>query len=164
MSVVRDILSTYRSPRSVLERRVGVDRRDDRALVWLISACALIFVAQWPRLAREAWLDPSIDMQARLAGALFAWVMVMPLFFYVLAFGLFLVLKAFGGTAPAFQVRATLFWALLASCPLWLLSGLIGGFIGAGAAFTITSTLSLVAIVGFTWAGLMRSGPNERPA
>ena len=33
-------------------------------------ACALIFVAQWPRLSRAAFLDPSIELNARLAGAL----------------------------------------------------------------------------------------------
>lgn len=154
MSVVRDILATYRAPRTVHKGHFEGERREDKALAWLVSACVLIFVAQWPRLAREAWLAPEIDLQARLAGALFAWVMVMPLFFYVASLVLSLVLKAFGHWASAYHVRTVLFWSLLASVPLWLLSGLIGGFAGAGGVFTLVSTVSLVALVVFVWAGL----------
>jgi hypothetical protein len=33
-------------------------RREDRALAMLIAACLVIFVAQWPRLSREAYLAP----------------------------------------------------------------------------------------------------------
>ncbi len=161
MSVVRDILSMYRAPGDVAARRVGGPRREDRALAYLVSACVLIFVSQWPRLAREAALQPDIEFQARWAGALFAWVMVMPLTLYVYAFFLFMLLRLFGQHMTSYHVRAALFWALLASVPVWLLSGLTAGFVGAGPAYTIISTLSLAAIVVFARAGLRLGAPGE---
>ncbi len=164
MSVVRDILAMYRAPRDVAAHRVGGARREDRALAYLVAACVLIFVSQWPRLAREAALQPDIDLQARLAGALFAWVMVMPLAFYIFAFVLFMILRLFDQGVNAYHVRAALFWALLASVPLWLLSGLTAGFVGMGAAYTIISTLCLAAIVVFARAGLRLGAPNEAGA
>ena len=50
-----------------------------------LTACGLIFVAQLPRLARESWLDPTIGLDARLAGAFFAWMVAMPLLLYAIA-------------------------------------------------------------------------------
>lgn len=154
MSVLPDILRTYRAPRQVLRSRMAGPPREDRALAILMAACGLIFIAQWPRLAREAWIDPSISLDARLAGALFAWIIVMPLVFYALAFVIQVTIRLSGRPATAYQVRMALFWALLTSGPLWLASGLVAGFAGPGAAFTVVSTLGLAALVGFVWAGL----------
>ena len=54
MSVALDILRTFRAPRAVLRKRIASGAREDRALAILMGACLLIFVAQWPRLSREA--------------------------------------------------------------------------------------------------------------
>ena len=154
MSVLADILRTYRAPRQVLRSRMAGPVREDRALAILMAACGLIFIAQWPRLAREAWIDPSISLDARLAGALFAWLIVMPLAFYVLAFVIRMTIRLSGSPATAYQVRMALFWALLSSGPLWLVSGVVAGFAGPGATFTAASTVGLAALVGFVWVGL----------
>ncbi|MDA8584724.1 YIP1 family protein [Rhodobacteraceae bacterium] len=128
--------------------------REDRALVILISACALIFVAQWPRLARESHLDPSIELDALLAGALFAWLMVMPLVFYALSIVLTVVLRISGQRITGFSCRMGLFWAVLASTPLWLFAGLLAGF-APGPGFAIVSTLALATVLVFAGAGLI---------
>ncbi|NNE88006.1 MAG: YIP1 family protein [Silicimonas sp.] len=154
MSVVRDIMRTYRAPREVQARRMSGAPREDRALAVLMGACVLIFVAQWPRLSREAFLDPSIGFDARLAGALFGWIMVMPLVFYALAVITQLILRAFGTAGAGYASRMSLFWALLASTPLWLLTGLTAGFVGPGAGLTITGIAALGAFVIFWMAGL----------
>ncbi|NNE81012.1 MAG: YIP1 family protein [Silicimonas sp.] len=148
-----DILRTYRAPREVQARRGSGRPREDRALVTLMVACALIFVAQWPRLSREAALDPSIALDARLAGALFAWLMIVPLVFYGLAWGLSVVLRAFGQEIDGYRCRMALFWAFLASTPVWLLSGLLAGF-APGPAFGVTSAAALALVVVFTVAGI----------
>ena len=154
MSVVTDILRTYRAPRDVQARRTTGAPREDRALACLMAGCALIFLAQWPRLAREAALDPSITLEARLAGALFAWLMVMPLAFYALALGLALVLRAFRQPVTGYGCRTALFWALLASTPVWLVSGLIAGF-APGPLFGVVSAVALGLFVVFTGAGVL---------
>ena len=154
MSVVRDIVRTYRAPRDVLARRISGPPREDRALAILMGACALIFIAQWPRLSREAFLDPTIAFDARLAGALFGWIMVMPLVFYTVAMVAQFVLHTLGASGRGYASRMALFWALLASTPLWLLAGLIAGFVGPGAGLTITSGAALAAFTLFWMAGL----------
>ena len=154
MSIVLDIFRTYRAPREVQARRMDGPPREDRALAVLLGACALIYVAQWPRFSREAFLDASVSVEARMAGGLFAWLMVMPLVFYALSLALALVARAAGRPISGYACRMALFWGLLASTPLWLLSGLLAGF-APGSGLAIVSSAALLAVVVFTAAGLM---------
>ena len=110
MSVVLDILRTYRAPREVQARRIEGGPREDRALAILLAACGVIFVAQWPRFAREAFLDSSVSLEARMAGGLFGWMIVMPLVFYALSLVLTLVMRATGtsGAGPCLPDGAVL--------------------------------------------------------
>lgn len=155
MSVALDILRTYRAPRDVQGRRMDGPPREDRALAIVMGACFLVFVAQWPRLAREAFLDPSIPLEARMSGALFAWLMVMPLFLYAFSLALQALLAVLGRRTSGFRVRMAIFWALLASCPLWLLSGLMAGFAGGGAGAMLVSALAFAAFALFATFGLV---------
>lgn len=154
MSVIGDIFGTYRAPRRVLARRIGDRAREDRALAVLIGACVLIFVAQWPRLAREAYLDPSIGFDARLAGAMFAWVFIVPLAAYVVSALVRGVFRLAGRPATGYAVRMALFWGLLAAAPMFLLTGLTAGFVGPGAVLTLVGGLAVAALVVFWGAGL----------
>jgi hypothetical protein len=146
MAVSRDIAASYLRPRAVFARLLGQGTREDRALVFLILACALIFVAQWPRLARAAHLDPSVPLQARLGATLLVWVFVVPLVMYALAGLSHGLAQIFGGRGDWFSARLALFWALLVASPLWLLNGLVAGFIGPG---PILDGVGFIALVGF---------------
>ncbi|UZD92134.1 YIP1 family protein [Cognatishimia activa] len=152
MSVTRDILATYRRPKSVALRRQADGPREDRALAVLMSACIVIFVAQWPRLSREAHLEQT-DIMPLIGGALMGWVFMMPLVFYALAFVTQIILKAFGGTT-GYKARMALFWALLACSPIILFQGLIAGFIGPGLLNNIFGFLWVAALLSFWFAGL----------
>lgn len=145
MSVTYDIVSTWRAPRATMRRLLAAGQREDRAIVFLIAACSLIFVAQWPRLARQAYIDDSVPLQALLGGALFGWVFLAPLFFYGLAAFSHLLARMMGGKGTWYGARLALFWALLSVAPLGMLQGLVAGFLGAGAALNIVATLLLVA-------------------
>ena len=114
----------------------------------------MMFVAQWPRLSRLAHEDPSIPLDARLAGALFGWLFVVPLAFYAIAAASHMIARLFGGRASWYEARMALFWALLAASPLWLLTGLVAGFIGQGPAFTLTGSIAGLAFLGIWGAGL----------
>lgn len=161
MSVALDILRTYRAPREVLARRMAVER-EDRAIATLMAACILIFVAQWPRLSREAFLNGT-DFQMNLGATLFAWVFVMPLVLYALAAFTHLVAKVLGGQGTWFRARMALFWALLAAAPLWLLYGLVAGFVGPGSALAGLGILALAAFVVFWGVGLIVAERREVP-
>ncbi len=147
MSVTRDIVRSWRRPREVMRRHLALGRREDRALIFLMVACIIIFVGQWPRLSREAFFDPSMPLDARLGGALFGWLFVAPLAFYVIAALSHMVARLFGGRGSWFGARLALFWSLLAASPLWLLVGLVAGFIGPGVELSVTGAIALLAFL-----------------
>ena len=154
MSITNDIARSYTRPRQVLRRRTAGGAREDRAFAILMVGCVVMFVAQWPGLSRAAFEDPSIPLDARLGGALMGWLFIAPLFFYLLAAITHLAARLFGGQGSGFEARMALFWALLAASPLWLLAGLVAGFIGPGIAFNLTGLVAGVAFLGIWTAGL----------
>ena len=162
MSITRDIARTYRAPREVLRRRVSGPPREDRALAILMGACVLMFVEQWPFQARLAYENPDVPLDMRLGGALMGWVFLAPLAFYVLAAVSHLVARVLGGQARWFDARMALFWALLASTPLWLLNGLVAGFVGPGPGQTIVGAAALLAFLVFWGAGLWDVETGQR--
>lgn len=147
MALSSDILRSYRSPRVVLRELVARDRREARALFYLLLACALVFVAQWPRLAREAHLSDAIPLQGLMAGALFGWLFIAPLFLYGIGALLGLVLRVAQPGADGFAVRLALFWALLAVSPLVLLQGALAALTGPGALALLTG-LAVLGVFG----------------
>ena len=149
MAVTTDIAAMYRRPRPVVARLLDMGPREDRALVFLMLFCALGFVAQLPRLSREAYLQEQ-ELNMLMGGALLGWVFLAPLMFYGIAALSHLVAKIFGAKGQWYGARIALFWALLASAPLMLLHGLVAGFIGPGAAQTLVGVLWL-AVLGWFW-------------
>lgn len=156
MSVSRDILRTYVAPREVLARRMA-EQREDRAIAVLMSACVMVFVSQWPRLARDAHLNPEIPLQGQMAAALFAWVFFMPLVLYGIAAVSHILARLVGGQGTWFRARLALFWALLAASPLWLFHGLVAGFVGPGTSLRLVGLLAFAAFVVFWAAGLIEA-------
>ena len=155
MAITADLIRSWRAPRKVLRQQLAAGPREDRALVYLITACLLIFVAQMPRLARQAHLSDEIPLQALLTGALLGWLFMAPLFFYALAAVSHVVARGFGGAGGWFGARLALFWALLAASPLWLLHGLVAGFIGPGAALSAVSGC-LAVLLFYIWLSGLR--------
>lgn len=159
MSVARDILRSYRAPGEVIAGHLRAPRREERALAMLIVACALIFVAQWPRLAREA-ATTDMPFEVLFGGALMAWIFIAPLLLYGLAALSHLLARAFGGQGDWVGARLALFWALLATAPLWLLWGLVAGFIGPGTIRDVAGLALLSAFAAIWGTGLAAA---ERP-
>lgn len=157
MAVSSDIVRTYRAPRQVVRDLLSRGRREDRALAFLMVACLLLFVAQWPRLSREAFLAPEIPLEARMGGALMGWIFVAPLLAYGLAALTRLVAALLGGQGSFYSARLALFWSLLAATPLFLLNGLVAGFVGPGPGLTATGILSLVVFLGFWGLALVET-------
>ncbi|KGM47706.1 YIP1 family protein [Pseudooceanicola atlanticus] len=154
MSVLADIAATYRGPVPVLGRRLAGGQREDRALAILMAGCVVLYIAQWPRLAREAHLsDAPLDML--LGGSLLAVVFIVPLVLYALAGVSHLIGRMLGGQGTYHAARMALFWALLASGPVFLLNGLMQGFAGETAQSQVTGLLALGIFLWFWLAGLM---------
>jgi hypothetical protein len=160
MPVSTDILESYRRPRAVFRRKLAGGVHEGRALATLIGACLLIFVAQWPGLARDAFVNPAIPLDARMGGALLGTLFLLPPMAYALAALSHLVARLFGGAGSYFSARLALFWALLAVSPLMLLQGLVRGFIGPGPALTLVGLAVLAAFLTLWITSLIES---ERP-
>jgi hypothetical protein len=160
MAISTDIVATWRGPGRVMRKLLSMGRREDRAIAILIAACFIIFIAQWPRLSRDAFLDPSVPLDARIGGALFGWMFWAPLLAYVLAALSHIVARVFGGRGSWYSSRLALFWALLSTTPAWLLHGLIAGFIGPGPALQGVGLIVLIAFLTI-WSFALREAERE---
>ena len=148
MSVLHDMVQSYRNPRAVFRRRVGDGPREDRALAVLMFACALVFAAQMPRLARQAH-ETGEELNMLLGATLLGWLFIMPLVLYALGTVSHVIARIFGGKGSSYTARFALFWALLCAAPIWLLWGLVAGFIGPGVQLSLVGLLALVVFVLF---------------
>ena len=154
MAITRNIRATYTGPGRVVSGLLAAGQREDRALAYLMAGCLVVFVAQLPRLAREAHMTGG-DLNMMMGGALMGWVLIAPLALYVIAGMTFLIGKLFRGQGTAFGARLALFWALLASSPLMLLNGLVAGFIGPGLELQVVGFLWFAFFLWFWLAGFM---------
>ncbi|WP_370157359.1 MULTISPECIES: YIP1 family protein [Salipiger] len=160
MSLSREILATYRGPGKVVARLLSQGPREDRALMLVMAACALFFIAQMPALSRQAHLEET-ELNPLLGGALLAWLVLAPLLFYLIAFLSHLVAKLFGGKGSAYGARLALFWALLAATPLVLLNGLVAGLMGPGLQLTLVGLVWFAVFLWFWLSGLAAAQKAE---
>lgn len=154
MSLSADILRSWRSPRAVIRARLARLDGERSALFYLMTACLLIFVAQWPRLSREAASGGEIPFEGLMAGALFGWLFLAPLFFYATAWLLGMALRLVRPGTPFPAVRLALFWALLAVSPLVLIQGALAALAGPGALALLSGLMVLALFMAILGAGL----------
>jgi len=157
MPVTRDIAASYKGPRTVFRRLLAMGENEGGALAILMAGCAVTFMAQWPRLSREAHLSEQ-DVYPLMGASLLAWMFIAPLIFYGLALLSGLILRVFGGKPSGFELRLALFWAFLAASPLMLLNGLVAGFVGPGAGLMLVGALWCVVFLWFWLANLREAG------
>ncbi|MCX7888481.1 MAG: YIP1 family protein [Rhodobacteraceae bacterium] len=164
MAVTTDILQSYRDPGGVMRRMLAQGPREDRAAAVLMLAAALIFVAGLAPARRAALLDPTVPLEALVAGRLMAAVFVMPLVAYAVAWASHLVARLMGGRGSAHGARLALFWALLAVSPLMLVQGLIAGLAGPGPALTLSGAVVFGAFLWIWFGGLRAAAFGGQPA
>lgn len=157
MSLIGDIIISYHRPQVVFARFVANGAREDRALGFLAGGCVISFIAQWPRLVRQSFIEgQALDML--IGGALYAWIFLAPLMFYILAGLVQFIGYLMGSKRSGAQTRTAIFWAFLATAPLLLVVGVIGGFIGASGMKTFAEVIWLVSFVWFVIVGLRVAG------
>lgn len=153
MAVTTDMMRTWRRPRAVMRDLLAHGAREDRALAYLLAACVVIFIAQWPRLSRMAAgfdLAPGTqvpELSQLIAYEMLGWLMVWPLLFYGIAALSHLVAKMLGGQGTWYSARLALFWSLLATTPAALLYGLTAGLIGPGTQAQVVGAVWIIAFV-----------------
>lgn len=154
MAATRDIVASYRGPGRVMRRLLEGGVREDRALIYLMIGCLMVFVAQTPRLARQSYVTGE-DLGMLMGGTLLAWMFIAPLLLYFLAWVVYLVARILHASITVYGARLSLFWALLASSPLILLWGLTAGFVGPGIEMTLVGVVWLAVFLWFWIAGFI---------
>lgn len=160
MALTQDIAATYRGPGRVVARFLAQGRNEVRALLFVLIAGALMFVASAPFQAREAQLDPEVPLQARLYWSAFFFVFMMPLMVYLFAALVWLLARIARRQITGYQIRFTLVWALMALTPVTLLLGLTAAFIGQGVQVQLVGLIWLAVFLWFWISGLLTAdGP-----
>ena len=161
MPVTTDIVRMYRGPRRVVRDLLAMGQREDRAIMWLMIGCLIVFLSRLPALQREAVLGQG-DFSRDAAYAFFGLMMIAPLMFYGLAAVGRGIAHVAGGRPSGYGARLALFWAWLAATPLILFYGLLVGMNGAAAAGTQAIGLVWVAVFAVFWVqGLREASENH---
>jgi hypothetical protein len=153
VAVTLDIARTWRAPRQVMREMLAMGPREDRAIAYLMVGCLLIFVAQWPRLSRIAYLE-GVEMDRLVAYEFISWLIVWPLLFYAIAAGLHGLMRLFRQPSQMWSARLVLFWSVLATSPVGLLYGLASGLVGVSPGTHVVGALWLGALAVFVAHGL----------
>ena len=150
-------MATYKGPGRVVGRFLSQGRNEVRALLFLLIAGILMFVASTPFQAREAQLDPEVPLAARLYWSGFFYVFLLPILVYLFAIVIWGLARIARRQITGFEIRFTLIWALLAATPVALLLGLTAGMIGPGIQVKAVGAVWLAVFVWFWTAGLLRA-------
>jgi hypothetical protein len=150
-SLVDAIGLAWRHPRRAMAAEIAAGLSERRALLHLMLACGLFFVASLPNAVREARALPAEDpVGAAVAAHLYGYLALVPLLAYLLAAVVHLVARGFGARGGFLPARAALFWSALAGAPLALAVAL------AGIAAEASASPALVRLAG--WLGLAALG------
>jgi hypothetical protein len=143
MSLLLDIMDSWRAPRRVVRQHLQRPRSEAFLFTFLFTFLLVSFIAQWPVAARMSHLQPEVPIEQRMFGfALGLFALVMPLA-YALAALSRLVAGALGGQGSWYSARLALFWSLASITPAMLLMGLALAFLGQG-----QQTTALGVVVG----------------
>lgn len=144
VSVVADIVQSWRNPRVVIQRHLARGRSEPFVFTFLFVFLILAFVAQWPEAARVSALNSNVPLSPQLLGRALALLATIPVWYGLAWLGRLAV----GGRCDGYRSRLALFWTLVTISPLVLLVGLVTGMIGAGPQLWATG---LVTFAAFLW-------------
>ena len=161
MSVVSDIIESWRAPSRVLRRHLARGKSEPFAFTLLVLFLTICFIAQWPGAARVTALNPEIPISPQLLARAMALLATIPVWYALAALGR-LAARAIGGQGGWYGARLALFWALVTITPLVLLAGLVAGMIGAGLQVTLVGGATFVIFLVF-WALNLREEGRKIP-
>lgn len=125
--LVDAIAQGWRAPRAAMAREVACGLNEGRALVHLMIACGVLFVASLPNAVREArtlGIDDAVE--GAVSAHLFAYLALAPLLAYAFAALAHLAARGFGAAGGFLAARAAVFWSLLLAAPLALAASVLG--------------------------------------
>lgn len=160
MSVVADIAESWRHPSRVMRRHLARGRSEPFVFSLLMVFLLVAFIAYWPAAARVAAFDPGKPVAAQLLPFAMGGLAAIPMLYLLAALGAG-VARALGGRGGWYGGRMALFWALVVSSPLVLLSGLVAGLIGPGPQQTALNLVSGLCFLTFWAINLKEAGQGD---
>lgn len=163
MPVTTDIAASYRRPGAVVRGHIDRGISEASVLAFLMGGCLMLYVARWPALRRQAEQteDPFGSL---MTGELIWWILYMPLVLYAVAGLSQLAFRLFKAPITGLGARLSLFWAVLAASPMYLLAGMTNGFIGEGLELDLVRSVGYVVFAWFWYSGLRAVRAIERTA
>lgn len=163
MTLYREIIAAYRGPAASMQRQMAQVKGEERLLVYIVLACFLLFVARVPGLMVLAQTSPNPEITpTSLIGTSFAVTLFFaPLFFYAIAAVSHMIARIFGGKGSYFEARLALFWALLITTPLVLLSSLLN-IVLPSLTVIQSSGLLIFLIFAYFWASCLNVAEKFR--
>jgi hypothetical protein len=160
--LVDAVVRGWRDPRGAMAQEADRGLSEARALVHLMLACGLFFVASLPNAVREARALAIDDpVEGAVSAHLFGYLALAPLLAYGVAGLVHLVARGFGGRGGFLAARAALFWSLLLVAPLVLLLSLLGVAAEAAVAVLLPFTTLLGYAVLAVWVWLFAASLAE---
>lgn len=132
MSLIPDIVESWRAPARVVRRHLDRPRSEAFVFTFLFTFLLISFVAQMPYASRMTFFQPEVPMSQRLFGGFLGSLVFIPISYSLAALSR-LIAGVMGGRGTWYGARLALFWALVAMSPGMLLMGLSLGFLGQGA-------------------------------
>lgn len=162
MPITTDIVRTYRGPRRVVRDILAMGPREDRAIMWLMAGCFVVFISRLPALQRAEVMGEG-EFTRDAAYAFMGLMTMAPLIFYVLAALAQGIARLLGGRPTGYGARVALFWAWLASTPVALFYGLLVGLNGEDVPGTqLVGGLWLFVWLWFWIMGLIEASRREQ--
>ena len=144
----------WRAPRAAMAAELDRGLNEGRALVHLMTACGLFFVASLPNAVREArglGIDDAVE--GAVSAHLFAWLALAPLLAYALAALVHLAARGYGARGGFLAARAAVFWSLLLAAPLALALAVLGAIVEIAAPVVLPwlAPLGYAVLAAWVW-------------
>ena len=152
MSVVTNICQTYYMPVKTYSKLFRSGPSEKKNLAYLVFACIISFVAEWPAQSRQAFINKQ-PVDELMGAILLSNLFLLPLIFYLVSVIIYLCAKILRSSILAAELRLIIFWAYLAATPILLLVGLVEGFLGKDLQYFITAGFWLLIFLAFVYSG-----------
>ena len=163
MSTVADVLAFHLHPRKVVRRRLVETTGEGQALLYLMVACILFFVAQLPELVRvDLRSTNDVPFNGVAAGRFVGGAIFAPLAFYLISAIVTVFLRVVGVKVEWLDSRIALFWALLAIAPAALVLGMLRGLTDSDAVILPATRVVGSGFLMFWFIGLYEAPKGKR--
>ena len=106
------ILSAFSDLDASIDRQIQLRDKESQLLPLLYFTCLMLLLSQLIEVTSQVQKDPYLSV---ITAVIVSYLFFLPIFMYLLAFIIHLILKMFGSVSSGFQTRLALFWCLSVS-------------------------------------------------